>query len=341
MIDGTLYFRADDGTNGSELWRSQGTAATTEMVVNLEAGSGSSGPRNILASGAFGRGIGFTAFTTTGGTELYTTTGAVGNFDLVDQIEAGSGSSSPHEFHYSGLATIFSAQTAAAGFEPWMIIDVAGSYITTSLGNLNPGAAHSLPKEFTPAVGRDFLHRRRRRLRPRALDDRRQPGDHRPPEGHLPGVGGSEPAELLAFDGRLFFRACDATAGCELWTSDGTLGGTQRFKDILPGTGSGNPQHLVVVGDDLYFSACDEAFGCELWVSDGSAARTRRLADIAPGPASSNPKQKSRRASSTRSSPSAAASSSRPPTAPAASSGRCRSSCSTTASRATTPRPGR
>ena len=105
----------------------------------------------------------------------------------------------------------------------------------------------------------------------------------------FPGPGGSEPSELLAFDGRLFFRACDPTAGCELWTSDVTLGGTQRFKDILPGTGSGNPQHLVVAGDALYFSACDEAAGCELWVSDGTAARTRRLADIAPGPASSNP----------------------------------------------------
>ena len=240
------------------------------MIVNLEAGSGSSSPRNILDSGTFGRGIGFTAFTTTGGTELYTTTGAVGNFDLVDQIEAGSGSSSPFEFHYSGLVAIFSAQTAAAGFEPWLIVDVAGSYFTTSLGNLNPGAAHSLPKEFTPAAGATFF----------TADDGTSGRELWTTGGSaattdrlkdiFPGLGGSEPAELLAFDGRLFFRACDATAGCELWTSDGTLGGTQRFKDILPGTGSGNPQHLVVVGDDLYFSACDEAFGCELWVSDGS-----------------------------------------------------------------------
>ena len=157
LADETNLPRNSAAANGSELWRSQGTAANTEMVVDLEAGSGSSSPGEIRDSGAFGRGIGFTAFTTAGGTELYTTTGAVGNFDLVDQIEAGSGSSTPLEIHYSGLVAIFSAQTAAAGFEPWLIADVAGTYLTTSLGDLNPGAGSGHPQHLVAVAGRVFF----------------------------------------------------------------------------------------------------------------------------------------------------------------------------------------
>jgi ELWxxDGT repeat protein len=108
-------------------------------------------------------------------------------------------------------------------------------------------------------------------------------------EDVFPGAGGSEPAELVAFDGRLFFRACDPTSGCELWTSDGTAGGTALFKDILPGARSGAPAFLTVVGENLWFRACDDAAGCELWVSDGTSERTRRAADLRPGFLSSNP----------------------------------------------------
>jgi ELWxxDGT repeat protein len=92
---------------------------------------------------------------------------------------------------------------------------------------------------------------------------------------------------LVAHGGRLFFTACDAAHGCELWTSDGSANGTRILADVEPGPVSFVPEHLASIGDRLYFSGCTTAHGCEPWATDGSAAGLHRLADIAPGIASS------------------------------------------------------
>jgi len=43
-VNGTLFFGADDGSSGDELWKSDGTEAGTVRVRDINAGPGSSSP---------------------------------------------------------------------------------------------------------------------------------------------------------------------------------------------------------------------------------------------------------------------------------------------------------
>src|SRR5690606_32946485 len=73
-LAGTLYFRAIDDTNGNELWKSDGTAAGTVLVADINPGSASSTPGNFTLNGNT---LYFTANDGTTGVELYRTNGTL------------------------------------------------------------------------------------------------------------------------------------------------------------------------------------------------------------------------------------------------------------------------
>jgi ELWxxDGT repeat protein len=101
-----------------------------------------------------------------------------------------------------------------------------------------------------------------------------------------PGPASSDPQDLTAMNGELFFSAWDPAHGRQLWKSDGTAGGTVMLTDV---PGGADPAGLAVADGELFFSAQDRAHGRELWKSDGTAAGTGLVADIVPGPAGSDP----------------------------------------------------
>src|SRR4051812_25666491 len=48
-VNGRLFFTADDGASGTELWKSDGTAAGTVLVKDIIPGSASSDPYNLTS----------------------------------------------------------------------------------------------------------------------------------------------------------------------------------------------------------------------------------------------------------------------------------------------------
>ncbi len=86
---------------------------------------------------------------------------------------------------------------------------------------------------------------------------------------------------LVAVNDRAFFDKSDATAGRELWITDGTIAGTKIVTDIVAGSGDSAPKYLTRVDDKVFFLATTIAAGEELWVSDGTT--TQMVKDIRPG----------------------------------------------------------
>ena len=95
--------------------------------------------------------------------------------------------------------------------------------------------------------------------------------------------GSSDPTELTAMGGKIYFSAKGGGKGRELWVSDGTAIGTQRIMDIRPGAAGSDPLSLVAIVDKLFFTADDGSLGRELWVTDGTAPGTQRLTTITVG----------------------------------------------------------
>jgi len=71
----------------------------------------------------------------------------------------------------------------------------------------------------------------------------------------LPGSVSSSPSGLVVANNRLFFVAAGPEGGRELWSSDGTAGGTARVKDIWAGARGSRPQQLTALGSLVVFSA--------------------------------------------------------------------------------------
>ncbi len=87
-----VVFAASDGTNGTELWRSNGTDSGTLMVKDIRSGSSSSSPRYLRV---FDSQLFFAASDGVNGTELWKSDGSQAGTTMVKDVWEGPSNSSP------------------------------------------------------------------------------------------------------------------------------------------------------------------------------------------------------------------------------------------------------
>jgi ELWxxDGT repeat protein len=297
QVNNLLYFQADDGTHGAELWASNGSAAGSFLVKDTNPNSGAQ-PYNLTNVNGT---LFFSANDGAHGFELWESNGSAAGTSLVKDINPGAGSSLNYKYYNSDLTNVngtlfFSANDGTHGFELW---ESNGSAAGTSLvKDINPGASGSLYYPMTSL--HPYLTNVKGTLFFWAND-----GTHGfelwESNGSTagtflvkdinPGANDSGPLPLTNVNGTLFFEASDGTHGVEPWESNGSAAGTFLVKDINPGAGSSfhYAAFLTNVNGILFFSANDGTHGVELWASNGSAAATLLIKDINPGSGFSSP----------------------------------------------------
>lgn len=309
-FNGILFFKASNGINGQELWRSDGTSSGTWMVKDLYADNTDQGIYDLAATDSllffttrgsvvwrsngtaqgtyvvgsfqiarnlatYKNSLYFSASPDNNGEELWKTNGATGATILLKDINGAIGASLPCNFHATNNALYFTAATNA-GWELWKTTGTNAS--TVMVKDINPGGANG------------------------ALD-------------YYSNV------EMTNIGNTLYFRANDGINGHQLWKTDGTDAGTIRLSALTdrlsqycrfhvvngkvlinsynsqfyeqydPATNQvsqtgypfkgyfdqNNDRNALFTGTHLFYAGTDSVYGGEVWRSGGSTATTNRL----------------------------------------------------------------
>jgi len=247
--------------HGIELWRTDGTNAGTYLVKDTLPGQNDgvfNTPVNVNGT-AF-----FKAMADGHGIELWKTDGTMAGTVMVKDIWPGPSHSLYTDAYFTNVngTLFFRAYTPQHGLELWKSDGTEKG--TVLVRDILPGRGDS----GFPGGMRGFY----------------TPPSSVPPER----AATSAPSQFACLDGKLIFLANDGRHGYELWTSDGTTGGTKLLKDINPGEGSITERdyywsvNIIIAGKIAYFSADDGVHGMALWKTDGTEGGTVLVKDIRP-----------------------------------------------------------
>jgi ELWxxDGT repeat protein len=143
VYKGRVWFAADDGSNGRELWVSDGTAQGTQVYINLMPAAASSSPQEFMV--ALGK-LWFVATHPQQGVELWRTEGTIHSTGVFADIEPGLGSSFPKALIEWNDRLWFAASTTQSGLEIWSTDGKQPG--ATMLADIQPGPQPGLNPRY-------------------------------------------------------------------------------------------------------------------------------------------------------------------------------------------------
>jgi ELWxxDGT repeat protein len=277
VFNGRLFFSADNGISGTELWVSDGTAAGTNLVKDLNPGNAGSAPDYLTV---VGNRVFFSA-NNGNAAGLWVTDGTPAGTVLVKNF-TGAGASTPRFLTAAGNLCYFAGTEGGTGMEPWVSDGTPAG--TRLVADVWPGTMSSEPNYFTNINGTVFFAAqssittgtgKKKRTVSTGVELWKTNGTAAGTvlvKDIAPGSNHSLPTNLFAHNGVLYFGAHSSNAGNELMRSDGTAAGTVLIKDLVPGTMSSSPNGFRTHEGQLLFSA--HGSNTAVWRTDGTAAGT-------------------------------------------------------------------
>ncbi|MBE7507163.1 MAG: thrombospondin type 3 repeat-containing protein [Planctomycetia bacterium] len=268
----TLMLFACDGTDGVELWRSDGTPGGTALVMDIHPGRTGSWPHSFVGLGSQ---VYFFANDGTHGDELWATDGTAVNTHLVADIRTGPESSEGASVTVLAGLMVFFADDGFHGREPWISDGTPAG--TTLLRDVRAGPLSSHPTFAAlddtvlyfladdGSIGLELWRTDGTDLGTSLVKD------------IWPGPRDCTAVAFLVHDDLLYFAADDGMHGLEPWISDGTNAGTNMLKDIYPASDYPSfPYEFTSWGGDVYFVATSSTTSYQrlLWKTDGTEPGT-------------------------------------------------------------------
>ncbi len=318
LYNGKLYFSANDGIHGQELWISDGTNNGTYMLKDINP-SGSSSPKELkvcngklyfqaavdggptpslwVSDGTeagtidisnncyspqefteMNEKVYFSATNNQYGTELWVTDGTKEGTKIVKNILSHGGDESSSE--PTGF-TAFNNKlyfVAKSGPVYFQIYESDGTESGTVIFSKFNNIGQTNKMKFFVCNGKMFFN---------PLENESDIGsflyvydETDVQKFPINGSNFSNPSTFFNWNNTLIFNATTESHGAELWKSDGTIAGTKMIKDINIGTENSNVNHFCIMNNLLYFSAADTLSNVELWVTDGIESGTKKIKEI-------------------------------------------------------------
>jgi ELWxxDGT repeat protein len=277
VLGNHLYFSANDGINGTELWKTDGTVTGTMMVKDLIPGATGSNPTGLTV---FNNALYFAA-TDANGTELWKSDGTANGTVLFKDFVPGAGSGSPTNIRVDGNQLRFNAAQESWNSDGTL----AGTVVQGPSFTDNPYAKLGNWYYFAgnDSNGTELWRSDALSYSGQLFKDLWS-GSSSDPSGFGNVTNSSSPSGFVVFGNAIYFSATNAN-GNELWKTDGTLAGTVMIKDVYPGSfshtfgsspNSSNPSNFSIIDNILYFTATD-ANGTSGWKTDGTAIGTVKV----------------------------------------------------------------